>query len=144
MYKLASHETECISKFPLCTFLVNPLPSSKEAFDFYSHILARPSYWWNFTVPTLLCLSSFTQNAFEIHLCCNIYQVCISLSSSLLKDYITIYLPIFLLMSILFLFGILNKLVTNSECKTILSFPLRECEIWTILRNFLFIIKDWV
>ena len=64
MYKLASHETECISKFPLCTFLVNPLPSSKEAFDFYSHILARPSYWWNFTVPTLLCLSSFTQNAF--------------------------------------------------------------------------------
>ena len=31
------------------------------------------------------------QNAFEIHPCCNIYQVCISLSSSLLKDCITIY-----------------------------------------------------
>lgn len=46
MYKLAKHDTKCTSKFPFCSLLINSL-RSKVAFNCYSHILVRPSCWWN-------------------------------------------------------------------------------------------------
>lgn len=76
MYKLAKHDTKCTWKFPFCTLLINSLLRSKVAFNCYSHILVRPSCWWNCKY-LLLRLSSFIQNASGIHECCNRYQ-CVS------------------------------------------------------------------